>query len=443
MKRIAIFLVWLVLFGQPMSVAAWNYPGGLNQRAATALKNKVERMISVTSVSYTAREGEAFGFNYQTPNLDGDGQLGGWIITIVDGVLPDGSTLTQVAYDGREFRWTPSYNAAPGPYKFTIRAEDQKGVVRKTVVVIAVIDVSTYEDIEITGQHPASPLTIAELTAETYSVTTNKPGGTHVYTWFVNNINVQNNGAALVDFAFGPDMSGLNSVRCDVTDSQTSDSATWNVTVTDYDLPFVAQITSVFGDVAGQEVLTTVETNRQAVFTAEVTKGGQPINSLVDQLGDTSATVVFTPVDTGQYVIDITATDDQGETAVVTTTIDVMTADTGDTTPPTVLDAYYIGVENNNGTTADVVVTVPVGTTFNPRVVGDLIGGGLWSYASGLVPDSVVGNQARFNNVHVTSLVDFGIYTSNGVVFPYSEVEADWEVYLVTTDGYTYHLRLK
>ncbi|MFH0973054.1 MAG: hypothetical protein V1768_03670, partial [Patescibacteria group bacterium] len=99
--------------------------------------------------------------------------------------------------------------------------------------------------------------------------------------------------------------------------------------------------------------------------------------------------------------------------------------------------------------TADVVVTVPVGTTFNPRVVGDLIDIDpldehyVWSYLSGIGPNTVIGNMARFNNVPVDKLQDFGIYVNTTLVFSYSEVKVDWAVYLVSTDGHTYHLRLK
>ena len=425
MKKI-IAIIGIVLLGlcsQP--VQAVTFKGGPNEEVVQDFLGSINNApeISIAESTVHVDEGGYITVLIRVTDPDGDDVS----LSATSATLPIG--LIESANGVYQFHWASGYDQS-GTHILNLRAEDVKNASASATLTVVVGDVS--QGIQITGYSPntPAPVSVNEGDSEIFFVqATSLDGKTLVYSWSINGTVVSTELFLGINFDFND--AGNYIVKVEVADGSDTVSQEWTVAVADVNRPPAIEVISITGGLVG-ELLT--------IGISGSDSDGDQLTFSHDGPGVLAGTTwSYTPVDTGEVTVSFTVTDGKGGVDSTTVTVTVAATDTGvaDTT------SWYINVVKHGNGTADVIVSVPAGTTFDPRVVGDLIGGGLWSYASGLVPDSVVGNQAHFLNVPLVQLVDFGIYVNTTSVFPYSEVEADWPVELVTTDGYTYHLRLK
>jgi len=451
MKKIIAFIVAELLMAQPVLAMPPDFWFGGNDSAQ--IQEVSDHINEAPTVHfskvgpYEAEVGQLFGLLFAV--VDRDGDLTTTTVTGGASVIP----FLGNPYYTQQFRYMPTANDAGKTLYFTLDVDDTKVVVRTTQVVLVVAALPEEEDvITISGVSPSYNPSVNEGEIQEFTATgTSSKGNTVVVTYYL--INDQNDivasytGDELVympNYRHGGDDGTyrMYTVRAEFSTTETNATHEWAGTVVDVNSPPCV----VFGNIG------TFPVNQPGTIPVSVVdREEDPFTVTVAGLAGANysdGVIYFTPTVVGDAQCTVTATDNRGASNSASTTVTVTAGDTGDTTPP-VLDAYYIGVENNNGITADVVVTVPVGAIFNPRVVGDLIDIDpldehyVWSYLSGIGPNTVIGNMARFNNVPVDKLQDFGIYVNTTLVFSYSEVKVDWAVYLVSTDGHTYHLRLK
>ena len=395
--------------------------------------------LQPVAIQYTVREGDLATVEFEIPSEC----YSAWESvhgTIVSG--PANGTLTKGADGLHTYRWqTREGDGQMAPHVANTQFVAERSITIKLYITVLA---PTVVPMTIVGTTPImANVTTYENTVNYFAVEVANPAGQLAVTCNLTdplgNTEVATQSETSTTLSFGYDDDGIWTYTMTITDGTTTLTHSWTITVVDVPRLLIVNVVGIGDAVLGQSSGIDFTVDNPEGYTLEYVTtfpGGVFSNTNTE-----TKTLTWTPLVAGPTTGTVAVSGGDTE-AVMWLTVTVVAADTGDTTPPTVLDAYYIGVENNNGITADVVVTAPIGGIFNPRIVGDMIGGGLWSYDSGLTPDSVIGNQAHFL-VPVGELQDFGVYTSNGVVFPYSEVEADWEVYLVTTDGYTYHLRAK